>query len=406
MTQKPFEYTVETVSGVQKGIIYSDSQDSAKRHLISLYKKQVYIEDVSSFKKFILWITSTVREVFFSRELNSNELLFFLRELQSFVSRKVPILESLMSMRYSVSSRYLKTVIEHLISGVTKGHTLSKSMQDAGPFFPTFYLKIVASGEKFGMLSEIMDNQIKHMEWRRITKKKIQKLQSSFRTLFIYFFLIMGLCIYYIAPVLRGLVFRMFNMPGKTLTFVRFSFWFKTNQLSILGSIAFGILIFYFLMNNQKTKIIMYKLFMIFSPFKQFEMLRYSTQYLRNIRIFYQCKIPIIDCLSESLYVVKNPYLKKNLAENVSKVKQGMSLSSFFNTSICFPPIVGSLVYDAEQTGGIVEKFDIINEYVSDQLDLFINKYVDILPILYVLLVILFFAFFALTIIIPFYGAL
>ena len=56
MRQEPFQYFIDTNFGSQKGIIYSESSELAKRHLVALYKKPVHVQKVHSIYKLYLLV--------------------------------------------------------------------------------------------------------------------------------------------------------------------------------------------------------------------------------------------------------------------------------------------------------------------------------------------------------------
>ena len=160
-------------SEIIEGRIEAGSQDQAVSRLNEegLSPISVAREQVSAKTKLRAEPKKLIPE---SVRVKAQDINIFTRQLASLVKTSVPILKALALISDQTENRTLKKVVADLEKGVKDGRMLSEAMTKYPRIFDSFYINMIKSGEKAGVLDEVLYALAEHGEEEQGIKREIQ----------------------------------------------------------------------------------------------------------------------------------------------------------------------------------------------------------------------------------------
>jgi type II secretory pathway component PulF len=127
-------------------------------------------------KKIISHAQKLASEVFQKISLNQmtlSEQTFLIKRLSFLIKAGIPILDSLIIIKEQTKKNHHLCIINTIISDISNGQELSRSLQKFNKIFGDFSINIIAFGESTGMLSDNLDYLANELKKKDMLRKKI-----------------------------------------------------------------------------------------------------------------------------------------------------------------------------------------------------------------------------------------
>jgi type IV pilus assembly protein PilC len=291
--------------------------------------------------------------LFGARKIPRRELIHFCFHLEQLVRTGVPILEGLADLRDSLENPRFREVIAGLLEGIAGGQTLSQAMEAHPRVFDTVFVSLIRAGEASGRLPEILRNLTDTLKWE-------DELASQTLRLTLYP-AIVGLIVTAAAvflmvrlvPQLKQFVKTMGQtLPPQTraLFFVSdlfVDYWYLALLLPLVLLVGTRLLVAV----NPAARLafdgVKLRLPFVGDILRKIILSRFAGTFA----LLYSSGIPILEAVRTTQRVVGNLVVRAGLEDVEQLIGEGQNLTSAFQRTAFFPPLVIRMLRVGENTG-------------------------------------------------------
>lgn len=286
------------------------------------------------------------------RELSSNEVVLFTRQLASLLQARLALAQALSALVEQAEKPLIRERINSIRSEVVAGTALSQALSAFPKAFPEMYVATVAAGENTGELGTVLAKLADALEARQALAQKVSAA-------FIYpvivtvvaLAVVTGLLTYVVPQVVS--VFENTNHQLPTLTIVMIAISDFLRNWGWLLLLAIGVFA-YALRTALKNKAFKLRFdegllnVPLIGPFVR----SVNTARLAStLAILVGSGVPILKALAAANRTVSNSALQNAMLDVQERVKEGSGLSKALGKSKLFPPVLTHLVASGEATG-------------------------------------------------------
>lgn len=286
------------------------------------------------------------------RELSSNEVVLFTRQLASLLQARLALAQALSALVEQAEKPLIRERINSIRSEVVAGTALSQALSAFPKAFPEMYVATVAAGENTGELGTVLAKLADALEARQALAQKVSAA-------FIYpvivtvvaLAVVTGLLTYVVPQVVS--VFENTNHQLPTLTVVMIAISDFLRNWGWLLLLAIGVFA-YALRTALKNKAFKLRFdegllnVPLIGPFVR----SVNTARLAStLAILVGSGVPILKALAAANRTVSNSALQNAMLDVQERVKEGSGLSKALGKSKLFPPVLTHLVASGEATG-------------------------------------------------------
>lgn len=297
------------------------------------------------------------------------------RQMHVLQKSGVPLLSGLSALQSQMPSKPLRQLLYQVHEHLLEGHTFSQALGRHPAVFSPMYLGMIRVGETGGLLTEVLEELTRFMEWEIDLR---QRLTSAFLYPIIVF-ATLGIAMAIMAIFVLPAFATMFSSFQTTLPWMTRMLIGSTDFLAhygwLLALVVGGAMgwIWYFIRTERgrlwwHTKQLTLP---VFGPvFSQLAMSRFA----RVTASLHRAGVPILETLALASDSVNNVYIRNRLAVVQSKVRTGESLGRAMKADPVFPPIVVQMVETGETSGRMDELLSSVSEYYDQQVSYTIKQ--------------------------------
>jgi type IV pilus assembly protein PilC len=298
-----------------------------------------------------------VRALPWKKSVTRRELIHFCFHLDHLARAGVPILEALADLRDSLENPRFREIAASLVKDIEGGRTLSQAMAGHPRVFGEVFVSLIRSGEASGRLPEVLRKLTETLKWE-------DELASQTKRLAMYpafvgaiviaaaFFLMI-----YMVPQLKEFVRNMdeaLPLQTRALFFVSdffVAYWYAALAAPALLAVALALLV-----NAHPLARLRFDGLKLRLPFVG-EILRkiILSRFAAAFALLYASRIPIIDAVRTTQNVVGNAVVRRGLERAEQLIVEGQSLTSAFQRTGFFPPLVIRMLRVGEGAGALDE---------------------------------------------------
>jgi type IV pilus assembly protein PilC len=374
-----FKYNARTQEGeLQTGFVDAANRQAALNILIG---HDLFILSMEGAEK-----TSWLQKTFgFLNRVKINDVMIFTRQFATLMESKVPLDNSLRSLRQQTKNPILKEAIADISSDIDAGLSLSQALERQSAIFSEFYVNMIRSAEITGRLEEVMvflaDYLEKEAGWRSRVRNALI-YPSTVVALFVVVAIIMLVVVF---PQI-GPIFEESNVELPILTQVFLStgyflldWWWI---LTIVAVMLIFLAIDYFQKEEGRAVLneITVKIPVLGGIFKKI----YVARFAESISVLIKGGIPLTQALEISSHTIGNAIYRDILHEIAEGVRGGASFSNLLSENeYYFPPLVSQMVAIGENTGRLEEILGRVSAFFTREVNDVLNNLVELIqPIL------------------------
>jgi len=368
-----FKYAAVNEQGkVIKGVIDADSATEAKERL----RRQQHF--ITSFEL----LEGKQKEIVLPPPL----LLSFTRELGQLLKAGLPLYESLVTIEEKYKKHRAHPLFLDFCDHLKNGSTLSSALKKYPKSFDEIYLAMVTAAESTASLPEVF-KQLAELISRQ------QKLKRQLISALMYpgFLGLFCLCItagllFFVIPTMQEL-FEGRPLHPLTQTVLSVSQFANQHRFFLaVFLLSFAALLFTFSRHPKTKKIISFLSLKI--PFVKTVLIHSAlVRFCRASSMLLTGGVPLLQTLTLSRRVMKQPLLENEIALAENKIMEGGSLSQQLKFSSLIPALVPRMLAIAEETGELAPMFHNIALIYEEEVDKHLTQLTTFLqPILLLIL--------------------
>ncbi len=289
--------------------------------------------------------------------VSRRDLITFCFHMEQTSRAGVPILESLEDMRDSTDNPRMREVIAAMIDAIEGGKTLSESMRNYPAVFDNIFCNLVRAGEQSGEMSQVFNSLGENLKWQDEQASQTKKLLMypafvGTVVIAVVFFLM----VYLVPELLRFVKTMGQELPTHTKVLIIVSnafvnYWYLIISVPIvlIAGIVIAVKVnptarYYF--DAMKLKI------PIIGPILRKIILTRLTSFFA---MMYSSGITIIECIRTGEQIVGNKVIEQAMHQVGQHIADGATLSTSFERTELFPPLVLRMIRVGENTGALEE---------------------------------------------------
>ncbi|HEY9898336.1 MAG TPA: type II secretion system F family protein [Pantanalinema sp.] len=305
-----------------------------------------------------------------NRRIGLKDMLFYASQLATMNEAGLSFAQSMDILSGLITNQRLRIIHEVVRQQVMEGVSLADAYRNFENELPRIFIELITVGEASGNLEHTLNRMVTYME-------KQLEIQGKIRSAMTYPLIMIGL----ITAIVLGLtifvvptfvqLFDSFKVevPVTTRMLLGFS-WFVTHHWYLLPVPPVGIFLLWKGVLATKFGRQFYDLWEYRFPI--FGKLVYKitiSRILHNLALFLNCGITILSAIELTQQSIGNAYTSIKLEGIRVGVSQGMRLSSLFEGTELFPPMVNYLLIAGEESGSIDELLERGAKYVDQEVD-------------------------------------
>lgn len=309
----------------------------------------------------------------FRKGVERRDLIVFFIDLEQMSIAGIPIVDSLIEIRDSVSSPAMREVTSNLVDAISHGQTLSEAMASYPKIFNDLIVKLIIAGEKTGNMGHIFGELKETLQWQEDIIRKTKKLMTYPLFVGVIVFAVVCFLMIYLVPKLVDFILSMdHDIPLTTKLLIAVSEVFVNHWIIIL--FAPPVLFFFGKLALKRSTAARYwfdeyklKLPLLGEAIQKLILSRFT----RNFSLLYDAGISVLDCLKISEETVTNSYLAGELEYIRKQVEEGATIADAFSKGQLFPPLVLRMIQVGEMTGALGQSLSNVSDfYTRDVTDL------------------------------------
>ena len=308
--------------------------------------------------------------------VSRRDLITFCFHLEQTSRAGVPILESLEDLRDSSDNPRLREVIAAMIDSIEGGQTLSQAMRNYPAVFDSIFCNLVRAGEQSGEIAQVFYQLGENLKWQDEQAAQTKKLliyPAFVGTVVIA--VVFFLMVYLVPELLRFVKTMGQELPMHTKilivvsnAFVQYWYLFVLIPVLVVGGLMIAIRV-------NETARYQYDAFKlkipIIGPILRKIILTRLTSFFA---MMYASGITIIECIRTGEQIVGNKVIEQAMHQVGQHIADGATLSTSFERTELFPPLVLRMIRVGENTGALEESLINISYFYTRDIKESIEK--------------------------------
>jgi type IV pilus assembly protein PilC len=302
--------------------------------------------------------------------VKTQDKINFAKNLSKMLDAGLPVTRALSIFERQSKGKF-KKILGELNDSLSKGNTLSDSLNNYPDVFSKLFISMVKAGEESGNLSQSLQNVGMQMEKSYSLTKKIRGALMYPAVIFSLMIVIGILMMIYMVPTLTSTFKGLgVQLPLSTRIIIGISDFLKQYVIFVLlGFILLIVGVVYALRTQKGSRFIDFSLLhfpLISGIVKEIN----SARTARTLSSLLSSGVDIVVAISVTKDVLQNSYYKEVLDKVQSTIQKGDVISEIFTkNSNLYPIFVGEMVSVGEETGKIGEMLMNVALFYEDEVD-------------------------------------
>lgn len=339
---------VDATGKAERGLIEADSERGARSQLRARGLLPLQVE--------ALHPRGGAGPSWLAPRLTDAELAWATRQLASLLSARLPLDAALSATADQAERKHVSEVISAVRSEVRSGHRLADALSTRPRDFPDIYRALVAAGEESGDLANVMERLADYIEERNT-------LQSKVKTAFIYpaivSFVSVAIVIFllgYVVPqVVSAFSQAQQSLPLLTRIMLSLSDFVREWGLALAVVLALAALLWRALLRNPATRLAWHQRILRLPLAGRFSLGMNAARFASTLAILTGSGVPLLRALEAARQTLSNRKLQADVADAITRVREGTSLAQALQVQKSFPPLLIHLTASGEKTGTLPE---------------------------------------------------
>jgi general secretion pathway protein F len=302
--------------------------------------------------------------------LRDAELAMATRQLASLLSAKLPLERALAAVIEQAERPVIRDRFAAVRSDVVAGQTLAAAMAKFPRDFPDVYRALVAAGEQSGDLALVMSKLADYVESRTALTQRV-KLAFTYPAIvtLVAAGVIVALLTYVVPQVVGVFAQTKQKLPLLTVILIEVSAFLRSwgwlLALGLVGAVA-G---FRWLLRSPTLRMSWHARLLEAPLFGRLIRGVNTARFASTLAILTGSGVPLIRALEAGAQTLTNDALRANVADAVSRVREGAPLSRALAAGQQFPPMMIHMIASGEATGELAEMLERTARTLSSEVE-------------------------------------
>lgn len=293
---------------------------------------------------------------FFIGRIRLRDMAVFTHQLSDLLGSGLTLLNALSVLYEQTENRYLKFVIQKVITDVKDGAPLSVALSKYPNIFSRLFTSMIHAGEVAGVLEEVLKRLSEFYEKEEEVKAKIQMAMAYPLLVSVVGALTIFVLLSFVVPKITA-IFVEFGqaMPLPTRFLINISGFFAKFWWLVLSFIFLFMFLLTRFRKAKEGKLLLDKFILGVPALGEFIKKVEIGRLTKSLATLLENGVPILQSIEVVSDTVNNEVLKQEMARVNGLIRDGSSFSKAVKTSSHFPIFVLNMISVGEE-GGTLEK--------------------------------------------------
>ena len=309
------------------------------------------------------------------KPLSLREFLVFNQEFLALIKSGLPMLRSFDLLSERATKGGFQQSLISLREEIRGGSSISDAMGNYPTYFPELYQASIRSGEQSGNLPEVLQRYIQYIKLLISVREKVVKALAYPSFLVVFGFSVVGFLLAYVMPIFAE-VYAESNteLPAATqllLDTINYAgIWVPWALIGLIGS---GVL-FHLWWKTPNGKMHTHRWILRIPMLGDVVLKNQVIRFTRTLSTILAGGIPLLSALEVTAQGMTNKVFTHALAETISSVRDGTSLSLALRHESFLPRLTIEMIEVGETTGSLETMLLEVAEFHEGELDLQLSR--------------------------------
>jgi type IV pilus assembly protein PilC len=315
------------------------------------------------------------------RRIRPADFLIFNQQFNTLVRAGLPILRALDLLAERAAAPRLRPVLEDVRQRVRAGALLSEAMEAQGSF-PPVYVTVVASGERSGNLTGVLDQYISYL---RVTTGFRNRLITALiypSVLVVVAVIVVTYLATYALPQFADL-YQQLNvpLPETTRLMLAIALPLRNYFLFFLAAIFLVSLGVFIWTRSERGALTIDRLRPRVPVFGDIWIKAQISQFVRTLSTLLAGGAPLVPALRTSAAAIGSPLIATNVEQAAERVKEGQTLHSSLAATRLVPGLALEMIEVGEASGALTAMLNSVAEFYEEEVDTRMQRSLSWIPI-------------------------
>lgn len=295
----------------------------------------------------------------FGARLSSGDLALCTRQLASLLGARLPIEQALNAVIEQAERAAVRDRFAAVRSEVVGGQTLSQALSRHPRDFPEVYRALVAAGEQSGELAQVMGKLADYVESRNtLSSKLLLAFTYPAIVLAVALLVVLALLTYVVPQIVSVFEQTRQSLPLPTQILIALSGFLRQWGWYLLGLAVLAVIGLRLALRSPSFRLAWDQRLLRLPLFGRLIRGANTARFASTLSILTSSGVPLIRGLEAGLKTLGNEALKANVADAISRVREGVPLSKALATGRQFPPMMVHMIASGEATGELAQMLE------------------------------------------------
>ena len=308
--------------------------------------------------------------VVFEKDYTLAQITALTKSWASLLSAGMSVEQSLKIIIGSDPDASINRRLSSVLVAVQQGQSLSMALPASSKAFPTYYVKMIAAGERSGNLASTMEQLAAMLE--RVVRFRRELISALIypAILMAAVFVSLMFMVVFVVPQFQDIFSgSQVEIPMLTKVVMAIGIFMRDYWFLFFGGLVALVGALYYLNKRQDFRIWAGGFVIGFRVRENPFVLSDVVRYLRTLGSLVRCRVPLEVAAELASATVKNAVIFRDLSSVSKDLKKGKKLSDGLRQYSYFPPTCLQLAIIGEQTGQLGDKIEQAASIVEDQLE-------------------------------------
>ena len=314
------------------------------------------------------------------RTIKMKEFLLFNQELASLLKAGLPILSSLDILTERRKNLVFKRALVDVRDKVRGGMSLSEAFAEQGDLFPRIYSSTLASGERSGEVSNVLQRYVVYQKTLMSTKRKVMSALIYPACLFLLSIGVIAILVMVVVPKFVDFYADLgADLPLITRLLIGLSALATDYLLVILAGAVGAAMAFRAWQRTESGRLTLDRI-KLRIPLVGGILHRFAaTRFIRTLATLLAGGIPAVAAIGIAGRAVGNRVFEKALLDVERRVREGTGLWQALDDTHLFSDIAIEMTKVGESTGALADMLGNVAEFYDEEIDTRLNTIMQLL---------------------------
>ena len=365
----------DTTGRVFQHVETAHSEDEARQKLVD---RGFYVFSVRNHFSFLAQLSRRGGD----RKIRSNDFLIFNQQFHTLVKAGLPILKALDLLAERAAAVRLRPILADVRQSVREGALLSEALAAQGSF-PAVYVTVIASGERSGNLTGVLEQYIAYL---RVSTGFRTRLLTSLiypAVLVITALLVVAYVVTYALPQFADLYHQLdVPLPAPTRVLLAIAIPLRAYFIALMIAIVAGAIFLFFWTRSERGALTIDRLKPRVPLLGDIWLKTEIAQFVRTLSTLLTGGTPLVPALHTSAAAIGSKLVSTSVEQAADRVKEGQSLHSSLGETRIVPGLALEMIEVGEASGALPAMLTSVAEFYEEEVSTNLERTLSLIPII------------------------